>query len=178
MKRKISVTEAFEKLNDVNFEKPELVEDILTEAQLTVDKFQKSQFPQVPLQKLIKIVEVDPTYNAEKKVVGKYAKWLCNLAFKRNVDILKDANEYRDQLSRFNSIFNQLPQDKRDLQKVKNIEDLIDVNATVEDEKVDIGFLRDWYRVWNCGCVWVSGIGGGKEQRRFGRKGDGAQVGH
>jgi hypothetical protein len=76
-----------------------------------------------------KIIELDPTYNKEKDILGNYTKWLLR---KDNIEILKktkdeDLYKIKDDLSFFDKgkKINLFPVDKKDINKF-NIDTLLD----------------------------------------------------
>lgn len=79
-----------------------------------------------------RIIAIDPTYKPDKDKMGSYGQWLLNL-YKRGEDLFSEEKEFKDQLLIFNTTKNKLPQDKRDISRIKTLKELIELNASMED---------------------------------------------
>lgn len=79
-----------------------------------------------------KIIAIDPTFNPEKDKMGQYGQWLLAL-YKKGEDLFGEESEFKDQIEIFNKSKNKLPQDKRDIMRLKSLKELIDLNAEFEE---------------------------------------------
>ena len=107
----------------------ELIEKaILLEASLE-DVYNK-YYSDIAREDFDRVIAIDPTFDKEKDKMGEFGKWLLVL-FKKGED-LSDEKEFKDQLQIFKSIKNKLPADKRDINRVKSLHDLIELNASTD----------------------------------------------
>lgn len=78
-----------------------------------------------------KLIAADPTFKAGSNKLGTYGKWILNIAKKTNGWHYDD---FFDLLTKFNEVKNKLPQDHRDIMRVKSLDELKTLVNTVGAE--------------------------------------------
>lgn len=86
-------------------------------------------YADIPEDIFIKVLAIDPTYTENK--MGKYGKWLLNV-FKKDSHILDDSEEVKDQLDIFDKNKMKYDVPDRDINRIKTLADLIDINHRYE----------------------------------------------
>lgn len=83
------------------------------------------------------ILKIDPTYKEGK--MGKYGKWLLTLYITYHVDVVDEAQEFKDQIKIFDDNKHKHEEADRDIGKIKSLEQLIELNHKYEavDQKTE-----------------------------------------
>lgn len=79
----------------------------------------KKNFPNIPENKFMQLIALDPTYNPERNSVGTYGKWILNLFNKGRLD---NEGHVKDALSRFEENKKYLL--NKDINSFKSLDDL------------------------------------------------------
>lgn len=96
----------------------------------TTDEIYAKYYSDVPREEFDRIIAIDPTYNKEQNRMGDFGKWLINI-YKKGEN-LSDEQEIKDQLLIFKRNKNKLPQEKKDIFRLKSLKELIELNDEAE----------------------------------------------
>lgn len=104
---------------------------VLKEDITSLENIRLKYYPEIDEVTFKEILSIDPTYREDK--MGRYGKWLINL-FKKGINVVSEAQEFKDQLDIFDKNKHKHNQEDRDIGKVESLQDLINLNARYEDK--------------------------------------------
>lgn len=100
----------------------------------------KARYPKIDDDTFMHIIAIDPTYNSQRDSVGTYGKWLLDRYSREGDIILDNAERITSLLSWFDTNKRNLPASDRDINKFKNVNELV---AFINEADIELSHRQE-----------------------------------